>query len=91
MNALQFPRHACGLFLTHNEHLDYYETVEQWLLGGMEEHWSFKDADARARAVASNECWTLQWYPNTPIGFYAVAAPTLEEVLELALEVEALP
>jgi hypothetical protein len=38
----------------------------------------------RAECLRTDSLWVLQWYPNTPIGFYRVAGPTLERVLELA-------
>ena len=34
--------------------------------------------------IDTNELWTLQWCPNTPIGFNAVAASTFEELIDLA-------
>lgn len=82
-----FPKHKCGLHLTHNEHRDYYTKIENYVT---EDHAdAFKDDDAKARSVATDEIWELQWYPNTPIGFMKVSAPTLDEVLAFALEVEA--
>lgn len=84
---MNFPKHKCGLHLTHNQHRDYYQTLPQYL---SDEHAqpSFKDASARQRAIDTGEIWELQWYPETPIGFHLVAAPTLDEVLAYALEVE---
>ena len=81
---LAFPAHKAALFLTHNEHLSYYETVEQWLASSPDRFLEWENAEARQRAIDSNECWTLQWYPETPVGFHIVAAPTLEECLGLA-------
>lgn len=86
--AAMFPAHRCGLFLTHNEHRDYYEPAADWiaqketLMDGAEGLW--KDAAARQRAIDTDEVWVLQWYPERPVGFCIVMAPTLDEVLELA-------
>jgi hypothetical protein len=44
------------------------------------------DAD-RDAALAGNLVWTLQWYPNTPVGFRCVGASSLPGVL-LALAEE---
>jgi hypothetical protein len=88
---MNFPKHACGLFLTHNEHLSYDETVEQWLKSGQGRNVSFQSEASKAACIATNECWQLQWYPDTPIGFIHIAAPTLEELLEFAAEVEKTP
>ena len=77
-----FPKHDCGLYLNHNAHKDVYESAEQWIA---DNDWcDWKDEDAIARAIASDSIWTLQWYPTSPIGFCAVAAPTLKEVMAIA-------
>lgn len=80
---IQLPDHKCGLYLTHNEHRDYYDKLDQFIadhnLAG-----DFKSPEALQRALDTDECWVLQWYPNTPVGFFRVAAPTLDEVLALA-------
>lgn len=83
---MKLPKHACGLHLTHNQHKDFYEDISDYI---QRDPNCFKDEAAKAKAIETNEIWELQWYPNTPIGFLKVAAPTLEEVLSLALEVEA--
>ena len=77
----KLPAHKCGLYLTHNEHRDYYETIEQWL-GSRDIDW--ESDEAKQRAIGTDECWSLHWYPDTPIGSYTVAAPTLDECLEFA-------
>ena len=80
---MKFPAHKCGLYLEHNVHKDVYDSAKQW----MEEsgdNYAWADDESRERAVLTDEIWTLQWYPDTPVGFYAVAAPTLEELLKLA-------
>jgi hypothetical protein len=33
--------------------------------------------DEKARGVETNSCWELQWYPDTPIGSYSMAASSL--------------
>lgn len=77
---MNFPKHKCGLFLTHNEHKDYYQTVVQRLETSEPD---FVDDD-KQKCIETDELWELQWYPNTPIGFYHIGAPTLERLLELA-------
>ena len=84
-----FPKHKCGLYLTHNRHKDFYEEIGKYVNGGHRGTAdSFKDDETRERSIKTDEIWELQWYPNTPVGFYAVAAPTLEECLKYALEME---
>lgn len=82
---IKFPRHAKGLSLIHNEHKSYYDSIEEYVDRIRDR---FKDSEAVNRSIATNEVWELQWYPDTPVGFLHVAAPTLNEVMELALEVE---
>lgn len=83
---MNLPEHKCGLFLNHNEHRNYYMTavdyIKEWEAQPCPPDW--KDENAKRRAVETDEIWELQWYPDTPIGFNRVAAPTLREVLELA-------
>ena len=84
---MKFPRHEAGLFLKHNEHKDYYQSAQEWI----EEHldrYSWKNEKAKEEAIETNEIWTLHWYPITPIGFYSIAAPTLEDLLLYSSEVE---
>ncbi|YCH23143.1 hypothetical protein M1D96_06460 [Pseudomonas sp. D1-3] len=84
---MKFPAHKCGLYLEHNANRDYYESVEQYL-EDQGERFQFSSQESRSRCIESGEIWTLQWYPNTPIGSISVAAPTLEELLEFANEGE---
>lgn len=76
---MKFPNHKCDLILHHNPHKGDYETIQQWVAENKMYEW--KDSESLRRAIATNEIWTLQWYPETPIGFLAVASPTLEELL----------
>jgi len=88
---MKLPRHKCGLYLTHNEHRDDYQTalqgIEKYeLICDHELDWA--TPDARERCIATNELWQLQWYPDTPIGSYSVFGATLEEVLKAAREIQ---
>ena len=79
---IQFPKHDCSLTLSHNENRDYYEQVDQYLAHFGEGQPSWSTPEQRARAIATNEIWELQWYPDTPIGSYHLCAPTLKELME---------
>ena len=85
---MEFPRHECGLFLTHNECKDYYETVEEWLKDEHNEEHAYWPDGEWEKAIETNEIWVLQWYPDTPVGFHCVAASTLETCLSEALRIE---
>lgn len=86
---MKFPPHRCGLYLEHNGHRDYYESLADKVNGEDGRLMMWENDEAKQRAIDADECWTLQWYPNTPISFYCVAAPTLDECLALALKVAA--
>lgn len=81
--TLQFPRHDASLSLTHNQHKDYYLTVAQSI--AEREHGYTDDCwvsdEQKQKAVATNECWTLQWYPDTPVGFHLRSAADLDALL----------
>ena len=87
--SMKFPKHDASLHLQHNDHKSSYETVGEYLeQGHLTDFYEFKNDEQKKRAIETNELWTLQWYPNTPVGFNAVAAPTLEELLDFANEEE---
>jgi hypothetical protein len=71
------PEHKCGLYLEHNAHKDVYETLEEFYDPG-----DFVSEKEWLKAVKENSVWKLQWYPDTPIGFYIVCASTLDAIEE---------
>lgn len=80
------PPHACELSITHNQHKNAYETVEEYLANwvhifGCEFHAEWASEDERALAIATNELWVMQWYQRTPNGFCATAAASLGALL----------
>lgn len=83
---MEFPRHAASLHLTHNDHKSYYQTVaesiEQGDHGYKDDDWV--SAEQRQKAIDTNECWTLQWYPDTPVGFCLMSAADLDALLTAA-------
>jgi hypothetical protein len=77
---MDWPKHH-QLYVTHNPHHTNYETVEQY----------FENEDNRIDihtedikdCIRLGEIWEVQWYPITPMGFYCVAAASLERCLEI--------
>jgi hypothetical protein len=80
---MKLPKHECGLYLTHNEHRDYYETPEEWIAANSN-RLDWESEEHKQRAIDTDQVWVLHWYPNTPVGFNCVAAPTIEELLAFA-------
>lgn len=80
------PEHKCSLTITHNPHKDFYETVADYCRRFGANCWA--DEFSMVRAIDSDELWEIQWYPDTPNGFFKVMAPTLEEALELTKHIK---
>jgi hypothetical protein len=79
---MKFPPHKCGLYLTHNEHKDLYQTLEEWY-EDQADNYDLLPSEF-AECLEANEFWSLHWYPETPVGFYTAAASSLEKLLEKA-------
>lgn len=77
------PAHKCSLSITHNQHKDYYESLEAYLKDN-DGCKGWQDERARLRAISTNEIWEMQWYPHTPIGSHKIYAPTLVELMQFA-------
>lgn len=74
------PKHI-NLTIEHQPHATCYETVEHYLGG---DHAPDCTDEDRVEMLRTGEVWTVQWYPNTPIGFCHVAAPTFWQALARA-------
>ncbi len=85
--VIQLPPHAGELLITHNAHKSNYETVEQHLEWMKADAENFVSPQSYKNAIATNELWECQWYPDTPVGFHKIYAATLPELL-LALKAE---
>lgn len=88
MNAssINWPPHKASMTLSHNEHLGYYKTVAAAIEDadfGMD---SWVNEEQKQKAIAANDCWVLQWYPETPVGFCVLAAADLNVLLDAANE-----
>ena len=81
------PDHACGLSLTHNQHKNGYSSIENWIES--DEAGYDLTEEEKQECIRTNEIWTLQWYPDTPIGSCDVSAPTLEGLLSKLVDVKA--
>jgi hypothetical protein len=58
--------------VTVQEYLDVYDQN------------SWPSEEELAKSIATGEVWEIQWYPDTPVGFYRVCAATFEAALEWA-------
>lgn len=83
--AKVLPSHKASLSIEHNKHLDYYRTAEEEILTGSSYYHpdDFPEGELE-KCIATNELWTLHWYPDTPVGFCLIHASTLEALLQAA-------
>ena len=84
---MKFPEHKASLHLTHNDHKSCYETVaevadDDWHKG------TWISEEEKALSIKHNDMWEIQWYPETPIGFYKLSAYNLNKLLEKACKYE---
>ena len=87
----------CGVYLTVNQNRDVYQTVEDRVNeineldysqnGEHEDYEPEIDEELKARLIEANAIYELQFYPNTPIGFYSVYGSTLDEVVKEASDI----
>ena len=79
--ARLLPRHDFGITIEHNPHLGAYESVGAYI-----EETDLFDVtpDDLAECIRTGELWTMQWYPESSVGFCAIAAPTLARLLAIA-------
>jgi len=77
-----------SLSISFNGHAPNYHDAAQaskdGILGLDDDDWV--SPEEKDRAIAGNCVWEIQWYPNTPIGFYRVAASSLAACVAAALE-----
>ena len=64
-----------------NDHRAVYQTVEQWLEDENHDGQLEIDEAAKEEMIRTDTCYRLQFYPDTPIGFYVIYGPTLDWVL----------
>ena len=81
---MNLPMHKCGLYLEHNRYKDVYSTLEQGITEA-DEMGSWIPGE-REKSLKTGDIWTLQWYPDTPVGFCHLTASMLEKLLEAANE-----
>lgn len=81
-------RCKCGVFLTVNEHRDYYQSAIEKLeeLDCLECKPNI-DVDVQKKMIELDTVIELQFYPDTPIGSHSIYHYDLDEALNRALEI----
>lgn len=81
-------RCKCSVSIEVNRHRDAYETAEQAMQEAEENGWLPDiEPEVRAKMVELNTVVELQFYPDTPIGFYVIWHYDLDAALDAALSV----
>lgn len=62
-----------------------YKTVAAYVEQFGDEHFDWVSDDEKAKAIATNSAWTIQWYPHTQVGFHRMSASSLSALLKAAL------
>lgn len=81
-------RCKCVVFITVNEHRDYYNTAAQSIEEArLHECPPEIDADVEKIMVDTNTIVCLQFYPDTPIGSYEIWHYDIDAALDKALDI----
>jgi hypothetical protein len=80
-------RCKCGVFLSVNEHRDYYHLASEALEEFAQQECPPRiDPEVRAEMIARDTIIELQFYPDTPIGSYCILHYDLNAALDAALD-----
>ncbi len=75
----------CGVYVEINSHRDVYETAEQAIYQ-LESLGFETDSEVRQKMIESDTVVTVQFYPDTPVGFHHVFGADLDSALDAALK-----
>lgn len=71
-----------SMTISCNDHLNGYATAAQEIPGsGWYDDDSFVSSEEKQRCIETNTIWTLQWYPETPVGFFKLHASSFAAIV----------
>lgn len=76
-----------GVYLNANKYRDYYQSIPEAIKEINNRNIGNIDNELAERMIQENQFIELQFYPDTPIGFYTVHGTSLEEVINKAKEI----
>ncbi len=91
LRALLVGEHTSLHIGFNDDHAANYVNAQQWhdeygfYTGDDEDRIDWVSEDERLKAIATNSVWTLQYYPNTPVGFNCIGASSLPAILRAFL------
>lgn len=79
---MTIPKHL-SLTIEHNPHKTVYQSALQWFQDreSLDPDPDYSE-ETKKQCIAQDSIWTIQYYPDTPIGFHFAVAPNLEELFE---------
>ena len=83
-SKMKLPKHEASLTIRHNQHKDYYQSIEDYTEDYDNTDWISEED--KQKCIDTNELWEIQWYPITPVGFHMIIGSSLELVLKYANE-----
>lgn len=80
--TIQWPKHNASMHITHNQHKAYYKTVKECVDKDDHGYRDWVSDEEKQKAIEADECWHLQYYPKTPVGFWNISASTFEALMD---------
>jgi len=77
----------CGVYITVNEHKDAYDSVEKWLFDNSARFDDGLDPVVLEAMIDLDRVVEIQFYPDTPVGFYIIPHHDIDEALNEALNI----
>lgn len=78
-------RCICGVYLTINDHCTVYQSINEALIGYASEGFEIP-SEVQAKIVETDTLIDLQFYPDTPVGYFRVIHYDLDLALNEALK-----
>jgi hypothetical protein len=76
----------CGIFLKVNEHRDYYQSTKECIEEINSSEAGEIDEETAKDLIEKDLIITLQFYPDTPVGFYIIYGTDIDKILDEALK-----
>ncbi len=83
---------SCLTIGFNDDHTPNYVNAQRWAdeygeyRGDDDDRIHWVSEEERQKAIRENSVWTIQWYPDTPVGFCCVGASTFEAAATYALQ-----
>lgn len=74
----------CGVYIEVNKYRDYYDSIEDAVNDALEDE--YMNNDMAHKILLTGNFVNIQFYPDTPVGFYRIIHYDLELALDEALK-----